>query len=210
LSALWVISLAGCSPEAGGAQTGEAGTAAWAQGALVSTANTLDVALLGRGYLVLFGSTRGGLNGSFLSRDGALISDEQGRLVNRTGLRVQGFLAGQNGALLRELGDLPVLFSLDNPLDGDPAHSQTTLRIDEQGLIHSSFSGVPEERLLGQLAVALVDRPDALLPRCQHVFATTALSGEALGGTATAGARGAIVGGSLEVLPADPDWCGEP
>ncbi len=65
------------------------------QGAIQTTGKSTDIALQGNGFLVMEDQTGNRL----YSRDGNLSLDGDGRLVNNTGLRVQGFQADSKGVI---------------------------------------------------------------------------------------------------------------
>jgi flagellar hook protein FlgE len=78
------------------------------QGALSNTGVATDLALQGAGYFQVTGTTGAGRQGTFLTRDGQFTVDNQGFLVNQSGLRVQGYGADPTGAITSGLGDLQV------------------------------------------------------------------------------------------------------
>lgn len=65
------------------------------QGAIQTTGKGTDIALQGNGFLVMEDQTGNRL----YSRDGNLALDGDGRLVNNTGLRVQGYQADNKGVI---------------------------------------------------------------------------------------------------------------
>ena len=77
------------------------------QGALVSTGLATDLALQGSGFFLVSGS-HAGRAGQFYTRAGQFTIDAGGYLVNLDGLRVQGYAADANGAIVNTLGDLVV------------------------------------------------------------------------------------------------------
>jgi flagellar hook protein FlgE len=75
------------------------------QGALSNTGVSTDLALDGGGFFVVKGSNNG-QTGQFYTRAGQFTVDKTGYLVNQDGLRVQGYSAGQTGAIGPTPGDL--------------------------------------------------------------------------------------------------------
>lgn len=73
----------------------------YAQGTLASTGNVTDLAIAGRGFFVVKESVSGA---RFASRDGSFRLDDNGYLVNQSGLRLQGL----TGAGLTAVGDVRV------------------------------------------------------------------------------------------------------
>jgi flagellar hook protein FlgE len=75
------------------------------QGSLSMTGLSTDLAIQGRGYLVVHGQ-HGGEIGEFYTRAGETRFDKDGYLVNLEGLRVQGYPADPTGVLSTITGDL--------------------------------------------------------------------------------------------------------
>jgi len=73
------------------------------QGALQSSANTLDMAINGNGFFTI----RDG-NGLYYTRNGAFYLDSEGYLVTAANMRVQGYTANSEGYIQPTLGDLQV------------------------------------------------------------------------------------------------------
>jgi flagellar hook protein FlgE len=77
------------------------------QGALTNTGNATDLAINGSGFFVMKG-THGGIQGQYYTRAGQFTLDSNGYLTNIEGLRVQGYLADEQGVVQPALGDLPI------------------------------------------------------------------------------------------------------
>jgi flagellar hook protein FlgE len=77
------------------------------QGTIVNTGVPTDLALQGGGYFVVNGSYAG-VNGQYYTRDGSFSIDQNGNLVNSSGLDVQGFMANAGGGLSTNMGNLQV------------------------------------------------------------------------------------------------------
>jgi flagellar hook protein FlgE len=79
----------------------------WEQGSVTQTGNPLDLALRGGGLFVVKGN-HGGQNGQFYTRDGRFHLDDQGFVVNPSGLRLQGFTIDSSGTRALSASDLPL------------------------------------------------------------------------------------------------------
>jgi flagellar hook protein FlgE len=79
----------------------------WDQGAVTQTGNPLDLAIRGGGLFMVKGN-HGGQNGQFYTRDGRFHLDDQGFVVNPSGLRLQGFAIDTAGTRALSPGDLPL------------------------------------------------------------------------------------------------------
>jgi flagellar hook protein FlgE len=84
------------------------------QGALLNTGVATDLALQGPGVFVLKGA-HNGRDGTFFTRAGNFQINKDGLLTNLEGLRVQGFLADDAGAVSKIVGDLRVGSANDPP-----------------------------------------------------------------------------------------------
>ena len=94
----------------GGAQVGhgtrlETIRSVLTQGSITNTGVSTDLAISGDGYFVVRG-LHNGRDGAYYTRDGQFTLDRDGRLVNPSGLRVQGFQADPTGAISGTSGDL--------------------------------------------------------------------------------------------------------
>ncbi len=72
------------------------------QGSLRTTANSLDLAVDGDGFFLV--NDAGGNN--FYTRDGQFGLNNVGEIVNNKGLKLQGYQADSNGAILGTIGDI--------------------------------------------------------------------------------------------------------
>jgi flagellar hook protein FlgE len=79
----------------------------WAQGALVTTDSPTDLAIQGDGFFVVEGGLAGG-NARYYTRAGQFHVDNQGRIVNTEGMRLQGYTADAQGNMIPNVGDLVV------------------------------------------------------------------------------------------------------
>ena len=77
----------------------------FAQGSLIGTGNTTDLALRGEGFFVVNGAVDG-VQDDYYTRDGSFLIDPNGFLVNGSGLRVQGHPIDAIGNLMNTVEDL--------------------------------------------------------------------------------------------------------
>jgi flagellar hook protein FlgE len=92
----------GTGPEAGVAITGT--TTAFSQGGIKRTENPLDVAINGNGlFTVIDGS-----GNRLYSRAGDFVMDPEGFITNKSGFKLQGYLAGADGNIGNQIGSLRI------------------------------------------------------------------------------------------------------
>ena len=84
------------------------------QGGLVGTGLVTDVAIAGDGFLIVDGEGPRG-DGRYFTRNGQLEIDQEGFLINPTGMRVQGFMANSDGSLQATLKDLEIAGQVHQP-----------------------------------------------------------------------------------------------
>jgi flagellar hook protein FlgE len=78
------------------------------QGSLVNTGVATDLGIEGAGFFAVRGQTNG-KDGTYYTRAGQFTVDQDGYLVNLTGMRVQGYTADSTGALnATTVGDLQI------------------------------------------------------------------------------------------------------
>jgi flagellar hook protein FlgE len=77
----------------------------WSMGPLVSTDSPTDLAISGEGFFVVQGQLQG-VEGRYYTRAGQFQLDEDGRLINPGGLRLQGYSAAIDGTMGTTVGDL--------------------------------------------------------------------------------------------------------
>ena len=82
------------------------------QGSFENTSNGTDLAIEGAGFFMVADDT-----GTFYTRAGQFIMDDEGYLVNPTGFRLQGYSADDTGNLLTTIGDLNVAQISSAPLE---------------------------------------------------------------------------------------------
>lgn len=79
----------------------------FAQGSVVNTGQSTDLALTGDGFFVVEGSI-GGVTGQFFTRAGQFTPDAQGFLTTPSGLKLQGYAADGNGGFAPTLDDIQI------------------------------------------------------------------------------------------------------
>lgn len=96
-----------------GAQTAGSGSRlsnveqVWSLGPMVTTDSPTDLAISGEGFFVVEGQLEG-VQGRFFTRAGQFHIDGEGRLVNSTGMNLQGYTASADGVMGTVVGDLVV------------------------------------------------------------------------------------------------------
>lgn len=75
----------------------------FAQGSVIQTESSTDLAISGDGFFVMKG-----IDGQSFSRNGAFHFDKDGKLINADGYRVQGFMADDMGKITSKMGDIGV------------------------------------------------------------------------------------------------------
>ena len=81
------------------------------QGSFENTSNGTDLAIEGAGFFMVADDT-----GTYYTRAGQFIMDDEGYLVNPSGYRLQGYSADDSGNLLTTVGDLNVAQISSAPL----------------------------------------------------------------------------------------------
>jgi flagellar basal-body rod protein FlgG len=140
----------------------------FSQGNLQQTGNNLDMAIQGNGFfqVTLPDGTAG------YTRDGAFQIDNQGRVVNSSGLPVAGGITV-------------------------PANA-TAISVSADGTVSASIPGTSTPQAIGTISLVNFVNPAGLEPRGQNVFAETAASGQPAAGTAGTNGLGALMQGFVE------------
>jgi flagellar basal-body rod protein FlgG len=138
------------------------------QGSLVQTGNSLDLALMGKGFFRIAGPE----GETLYARAGAFNRNAAGQIVTPEGYLVQP------------------------PITVPP--DVVTISVSEVGQVLGQASGETEPRLLGQLSIAGFVNEVGLAPLGGNLFRETAASGAATVGTAGTGGLGTIKQGYLE------------
>jgi flagellar basal-body rod protein FlgG len=140
----------------------------FSQGSLQQSNNNLDVAIQGNGFFEV--TMPDGTTG--YTRDGAFQLDSQGRLVNSTGLLVQGGITV-------------------------PANA-TNLSIAANGTVTASVPGTTSPQTIGTITMASFINPAGLEPKGQNIYQETSASGQPNAGTAGTNGLGTILQGYVE------------
>lgn len=140
----------------------------FSQGSLQQSSNNLDVAIQGNGFFQV--TMPDGTTG--YSRDGSFQLDSQGRVVNASGLLVQG------GVTV-------------------PANA-TNLTIAQDGTVSASIPGTATPQNIGTITTASFINPAGLEPKGQNIFQETAASGQPNAGTPGANGLGSLMQGFVE------------
>jgi flagellar basal-body rod protein FlgG len=140
----------------------------FSQGSLQQSNNNLDVAIQGNGFFEV--TMPDGTTG--YTRDGAFQLDSQGRLVNSTGLLVQGGITV-------------------------PANA-TNMSIAANGTVTASIPGTTTPQTIGTISMASFINPAGLEPKGQNIYQETSASGQPNAGTAGTNGLGTILQGYVE------------
>ena len=140
----------------------------FSQGSLQQSNNNLDVAIQGNGFFEV--TMPDGTTG--YTRDGAFQLDSQGRLVNSTGLLVQGGITV-------------------------PANA-TNLSIATNGTVTATIPGTTSPQTIGTISMASFINPAGLEPKGQNIYQETSASGQPNAGTAGTNGLGTILQGYVE------------
>ena len=140
----------------------------FSQGNLQQTNNNLDVAIQGNGFFQV--TMPDGTTG--YTRDGAFQLDNQGRVVNSSGLLVQGGITV-------------------------PANA-TGLSVAQDGTVSVTVPGTTTPQTVGTITTASFINPAGLEPRGQNVYQETAASGQPNAGVPGANGLGAVMQGFVE------------
>ena len=140
----------------------------FSQGNLQQSNNNLDVAIQGNGFFQV--TMPDGTTG--YTRDGAFQLDNQGRLVNSTGLVVQGGITV-------------------------PANA-TAVSIADNGIVTATIPGSTTPQQIGTITTASFINPAGLEPKGQNIYAETSASGQPNAGTPNSNGLGGLMQGFVE------------
>jgi len=163
------------------------------QGSVSTTGVGTDMAISGGGFFVVQDTASGA---QYVTRDGSFHVDENGYIVNSSGMRLQGF----TDATLTTRGDIKI----DN--SGAPAGSTAAVQsfsIDADGMVNVRLTdGTAFAR--GQILMQNFSNPAALTKQGANLYSFSTNAG-ALGVPSAAGTNGlgTIVSGALEMSNVD-------
>lgn len=140
----------------------------FSQGSLQQSNNNLDVAIQGNGFFQV--TMPDGTTG--YTRDGSFQLDSQGRVVNSSGLLVQG------GVTV-------------------PANA-TNITVAQDGTVSASIPGTTTPQNIGTITTASFINPAGLEPKGQNVYQETIASGQPNAGTPGANGLGSLMQGFVE------------
>jgi len=140
----------------------------FSQGSLQQSNNNLDVAIQGNGFFQV--TMPDGTTG--YTRDGSFQLDSQGRVVNSSGLLVQGGITV-------------------------PANA-TNITVAQDGTVSASIPGTTTPQNIGTITTASFINPAGLEPKGQNIFQETIASGQPNAGTPGANGLGALMQGFVE------------
>ena len=140
----------------------------FSQGSLQQSNNNLDVAVQGNGFFQV--TLPDGTTG--YTRDGAFQLDSQGRVVNSSGLLVQGGITV-------------------------PANA-TNLSVAQDGTVTASIPGTTTPQGIGTITMASFINPAGLEPKGQNIYQETIASGQPNAGTPGTNGLGTLMQGFVE------------
>jgi flagellar basal-body rod protein FlgG len=140
----------------------------FAQGNLQQTGNNLDLAIQGNGFFQV--TMPDGTTG--YTRDGSFQIDNQGRIVNSTGLPITG--------------------------GGTVPSNATAVSISASGAVSATVPGSTTPSVIGTITVANFVNPPGLEPKGQNIYAESAASGQPTVGTAGENGLGTLMQGFVE------------
>jgi flagellar basal-body rod protein FlgG len=140
----------------------------FSQGSLQQSSNNLDVAIQGNGFFQV--TMPDGTTG--FTRDGAFQLDSQGRMVNSSGLQVQGGITV-------------------------PANA-TNLSVAQDGTVSATIPGTTTPQGIGTITMASFINPAGLEPKGQNIYQETIASGQPNAGTPGTNGLGTLMQGFVE------------
>jgi len=171
-------------------------------GAPSSTGRDLDFYLEGGGYFVV----RDGEGNNLYTRDGIFTRDGNGDLVNSSGMKVMGALS-TNNTTAPEINNNSNLAALNVPEDiADPANpgerlAYQSMAIDKYGVVSAKYGN--QDVVIGRVAVATFNNPDALQKLGGNNYGATVNTGDAILGAAGQNGSGMMQSGKIEMSNVD-------
>lgn len=163
-------------------------------GAPTSTGRDLDFYLEGAGYFVV----RDGEGNNLYTRDGIFTRDGNGALVNSSGMKVMGVTSTNNTA--PNIDDNSTLVELNVP---EEFNNQTyqSMAIDKYGVVSAKYGN--QDVVIGRVAVATFNNPDALEKLGGNNYGATVNTGDAILGAAGQNGSGMMQSGKIEMSNVD-------
>ncbi len=198
------------------------------EGSTQTTGRDLDFAIAGNGFFIV--SPDADATTQVYTRDGTFYTDNEGNLVNGSGLRVLGYAcdgvstdliddtpddlqdmtnitnigditASDNVIDIPTSGDSTALSALKIPKALDSGEELEEFSIDGTGLVSAVYGG--NTYYLGRVTVAKFSNSDGLQKMGYNTYTDTGNSGEAQVGTAGSDGYGTIKQGALEMSNVD-------
>lgn len=163
-------------------------------GAPTSTGRDLDFYLEGAGYFVV----RDGEGNNLYTRDGIFTRDGNGALVNSSGMKVMGVTSTNNTA--PNIDDNSELVELNVPEEFDNQTYQS-MAIDKYGVVSAKYGN--QDVVIGRVAVATFNNPDALEKLGGNNYGATVNTGDAILGAAGQNGSGMMQSGKIEMSNVD-------
>jgi flagellar hook protein FlgE len=113
-------------------------TTQFAQGAVLSTGNSLDFAIQGDGFFIVKDSVN---NKEYYTRAGEFSLNKDSIIINPDGLRLQGYLADDAGNIAQTLSDIEILPKNANGIPIMPGQATTEAKF------QFNLSGSPDETI---------------------------------------------------------------
>lgn len=164
-------------------------------GAPTSTGRDLDFYLEGGGYFVV----RDGEGNNLYTRDGIFTRDGNGDLVNSSGMKVMGAVSTNNTTAPNITNNSP-LKALNVPKDFN-GQAYQSMAIDKYGVVSAKYGN--QDVIIGRVAVATFNNPDALQKLGGNNYGATVNTGNAILGAAGQNGSGMMQSGKIEMSNVD-------
>lgn len=164
-------------------------------GAPTSTGRDLDFYLEGGGYFVV----RDGEGNNLYTRDGIFTRDGNGDLVNSSGMKVMGAVSTNNTTAPDITNNSP-LAALNVPEEFN-GQAYQSMAIDKYGVVSAKYGN--QDVIIGRVAVATFNNPDALQKLGGNNYGATVNTGNAILGAAGQNGSGMMQSGKIEMSNVD-------
>ncbi len=164
-------------------------------GAPTSTGRDLDFYLEGGGYFVV----RDGEGNNLYTRDGIFTRDGNGDLVNSSGMKVMGAVS-TNNTTAPDITNDSTLAALNVP-EKFNGQAYQSMAIDKYGVVSAKYGN--QDVIIGRVAVATFNNPDALQKLGGNNYGATVNTGNAILGSAGQNGSGMMQSGKIEMSNVD-------
>ncbi|WP_207942452.1 flagellar hook protein FlgE [Enterococcus sp. DIV2402] len=164
-------------------------------GAPTSTGRDLDFYLEGGGYFVV----RDGEGNNLYTRDGIFTRDGNGDLVNSSGMKVMGAVS-TNNTTAPDITNNSLLAALNVPEEFN-GQAYQSMAIDKYGVVSAKYGN--QDVIIGRVAVATFNNPDALQKLGGNNYGATVNTGNAILGAAGQNGSGMMQSGKIEMSNVD-------